>query len=122
MMELNFHQLRIFFTVAQRGSFSRAARELAISQPAVSAQVRQLEDDLGLVLIDRSGHRVGLTEAGEAVASYAQRIFGTSEELLAAVAALRDAQDSNTIGSNSEDQAELGRQADVSSLNQEMAS
>src|SRR5206468_4129088 len=99
------------------------ARELAISQPAVSAQVRQLEADLGLLLIDRSGHRVGLTEAGKSVASHAQRIFGTSEELLAAVAVLRDtADDRATSGLSTEDQAELDRQAEASSLNEEMAS
>ncbi len=97
MTELNFHQLRIFFMVAQLRSFSRAARELAISQPAVSAQVRQFEEDLGLLLIDRAGHRVGLTEAGKTVASYAQRIFDTSDELLTEVMALQHPPSSECI-------------------------
>jgi len=90
MTELNFHQLRIFYMVAQRRSFSRAARELKISQPAVSAQVRQFEEDLQLVLIDRSRHRVGLTDAGRTVVNYAERIFGMSDELVARLGALRD--------------------------------
>src|SRR2546423_12936327 len=88
MTELNFHQLRIFSMVAQFHSFSRAARELAISQPAVSVQVRQLEDGLGMALIDRARHQVTLTEAGRTVAAYAERIFGMSEEMLVAVQAL----------------------------------
>jgi DNA-binding transcriptional LysR family regulator len=90
MTELNFHQLRIFSMVAQLGSFSRAARKLEISQPAVSAQVRQLEEELGLVLIDRANHRVGLTEAGRSIAGYAERIFAMSEELLVTADRLRN--------------------------------
>jgi LysR family transcriptional regulator, low CO2-responsive transcriptional regulator len=90
MSELNFHQLRIFSVVAQHKSFSRAARELKISQPAVSAQVRQFEEDLGVVLIDRVKHRVGLTDAGRTVTSYAQRIFSIADEMIDSVESLRD--------------------------------
>jgi DNA-binding transcriptional LysR family regulator len=90
MAELNFHQLRIFFAVARLRSFSRAARELKISQPAVSSQVRQFEEDLGVVLIDRISRRVELTEAGRTVAEYAQRVFTISDEMLEALESLRD--------------------------------
>ena len=107
--------------VAQLGSFSRAAREIGISQPAVSAQVRQLEEDLGLVLIDRSGHRVRLTEAGECVASYARRIFGTSDELLTALAALREARDAAAEADLSGEGPGADSQAQASSRD-EMAS
>ncbi|HZT06305.1 MAG TPA: LysR substrate-binding domain-containing protein [Chloroflexota bacterium] len=101
MTELNFHQLRIFYMVAQLRSFSRAARQLAISQPAVSAQVRQFEEDLGLVLVDRTKHRVGLTDAGRSVAAYAQRIFGMSDELAATIDRLhRNLEGHLTIGAS----------------------
>jgi DNA-binding transcriptional LysR family regulator len=88
--ELNFHQLRIFFAVARLRSFSRAARELRISQPEVSSQVRQFEEDLGAVLIDRVGRRVALTDAGRTVLEHAQRIFAISDEMVEAVESLRD--------------------------------
>ncbi|MBM2811520.1 MAG: LysR family transcriptional regulator [Chloroflexi bacterium] len=90
MTELNFHQLRIFSVVAQHKSFSRAARELKISQPAVSAQVRQFEEDLGVVLIDRVKHSVDLTDAGRTVTNYAQRIFSIADQLVESVESLRD--------------------------------
>ena len=76
--------------MARQRSFSRAATELRITQPAVSAQVRQFEDDLGLVLIDRVGRRVALTDAGRTVAEYAQRVFAISDELVESVESLRD--------------------------------
>ena len=64
---LNLHQLRIFVTVAQSESFSRAADQLAMTQPAVSLQLKALETSLGLKLIERVGRRVSLTEAGEGI-------------------------------------------------------
>ncbi|MEA2641820.1 MAG: hypothetical protein QOF51_3214 [Chloroflexota bacterium] len=90
MPELNFHQLRIFAAVAQYRSFSRAARELKITQPAVSTQVRQFEEDLGIVLIDRVGRHVSLTDAGRIVAEHAQRLFDIADNMLESVESLRD--------------------------------
>ena len=85
MMSTNFHQLRIFHTVARLGSFSKAAQELAISQPAVSIQVRELESSLGCALIHRLRRGLKLTDAGQAVFSYTQRIFSLAEEMESAV-------------------------------------
>jgi len=91
-MAMNLHLLRIFATVARRKSFSRAAEELVISQPAVSKGVRQLERQLGLPLLDRSRGGVALTEAGEMVMSYAQRIFAIEDAAEVAVAQLKHAE------------------------------
>ena len=70
--------------VVEKGSFSQAAEELEISQPAVSFQIRSLEQKLGQRLLDRSGRRVSLTEPGEVVYRYARRIIGLERESLIA--------------------------------------
>jgi DNA-binding transcriptional LysR family regulator len=70
VMELR--QLEYFVTVAQEANFTRAAQRLHISQSGVSAQVRQLERELGQVLLDRSSRSVRLTEVGQAVLPYAR--------------------------------------------------
>lgn len=72
-MALNFHQLHIFFTVAEKGSFSAAAQALHMTQPAVTMQVQSLEDYFGTKLLQRSTKRIDLTEAGRALLPYAQR-------------------------------------------------
>jgi DNA-binding transcriptional LysR family regulator len=72
-------------TVVEKGSFSQAAEELEISQPAVSFQIRALEQKLGQRLLDRSGRRVSLTEAGEVVYGYARRMIGLEAEMERAV-------------------------------------
>lgn len=74
-MTLNLHLLRLFAAVAQYGSFSQAAAILYISQPAVSKGVQELERQLDSVLIDRSNHKIELTEAGRLLHYYAQQIF-----------------------------------------------
>ena len=53
-LDTNFHQLKIFDTVAKLASFSKAAHALSISQPAVSIQIRKLESDLHTILINRN--------------------------------------------------------------------
>ena len=78
---MTFHQLRIFDTVARHRSYTRAADELRLTQPAISAQVRELEQAFGLPLFERSGRQIFLTEAGRELHAYAQRIFGLVEEL-----------------------------------------
>ncbi|MFD0713670.1 selenium metabolism-associated LysR family transcriptional regulator [Paenibacillus sp. GCM10027626] len=72
-MALNFHQLHIFFTVAEKGSFSAAAASLHMTQPAVTMQVQSLEDYFGTKLFQRSTKRIELTDAGRALMPYAQR-------------------------------------------------
>ena len=83
--ELNFHQIRIFHTVARLGSFSRAAEALDISQPAVSIQVQELEKSFNIPLLHRKSRGLQLTEAGEIVYGYAQRIFSLSSEMQGAI-------------------------------------
>jgi LysR family transcriptional activator of glutamate synthase operon len=62
---MELRQLAYFEAVASRGSFSRAAQQLRIAQPAVSAQIRRLETELGTPLLERTTRRVALTHAGE---------------------------------------------------------
>ncbi|RJE90572.1 LysR family transcriptional regulator [Paenibacillus sp. 1011MAR3C5] len=71
-MALNFHQLHIFYTVAERGSFSAAAQALHMTQPAVTMQVQSLEDYFGTKLLLRSTKKIDLTEAGRALLPYAK--------------------------------------------------
>jgi DNA-binding transcriptional LysR family regulator len=64
-------RLRVFAALARQHSFSKAAQELSISQPAVSRHVADLENDLGVVLVNRGSKSVELTSAGEYLAQYA---------------------------------------------------
>src|SRR6185312_159969 len=75
--------LRSFFAVARHGGFTAGARALHVSQPTVTAQVRALEETYGIELFVRSGRRVALTAAGEALYAIAERIFEQEEEALA---------------------------------------
>jgi DNA-binding transcriptional LysR family regulator len=79
-------QLAAFCAVVERGSFSQAAERLGVTQPAVSLQVRALEERLGRKLLDRSGRRVEPTEAGRVLYRNAQRLLAVEEQLLAEVA------------------------------------
>ncbi|MFC6331272.1 selenium metabolism-associated LysR family transcriptional regulator [Paenibacillus septentrionalis] len=72
-MPLNFHQLHIFHTVADRGSFSAAAQALYMTQPAVTMQVQSLEEYFGTKLFMRSTKKIELTEAGKVLLPYAKR-------------------------------------------------
>lgn len=69
---MELRQLEYLVAVAEQGSFTKAAEMLHVAQPGVSAQIRQLERELGLDLIDRSGRRIRPTEAGGAVLPYAR--------------------------------------------------
>src|SRR5437879_12406603 len=89
MRTLNLHQLATFQVVAKHCSFVRAAEELHFSQPAVSAQIRQLEDTLGVKLFDQIGRKTHLTHAGEELYVYSQKIFSVIDEALEAMEALR---------------------------------
>src|SRR5210317_1766106 len=89
-MRMDFRKLEIFAAVADNCSFSRAAQQLHMAQPAVSIAVRKLEESLGLQLLDRSGRDVMLTIEGEEVLRRARRILQESSELLATSSSLRD--------------------------------
>lgn len=86
---MELRQLEYLVAVAEEANFTRAAHRVHITQSGVSAQIRQLEQDLGATLIDRSGRTATLTEAGKAAVGYAR-------EMLAAAAALRQSVDEVT--------------------------
>ena len=83
---MDTRQLHAFCAVVERKSFSQAAERLGVTQPAVSLQVRALEERLGRRLLDRSGRRVEPTEAGRTLYRNAQRLLAIEEQLLAEVA------------------------------------
>jgi LysR family transcriptional activator of nhaA len=82
---LNFHHLRYFWTVARKGGVRKAAEELGVSQPSISAQLKVLEEALGERLFRRSGRNLVLTETGQIALSYADEIFSAGRELVNAV-------------------------------------
>lgn len=91
-MHVTLRQLRVFESVARHLSHTRAARELHLSQPAVSMQVRQLEDAVGLPLFEKLGKRIHLTEAGREMFHYSQTIgqqLREAEEVMTALKGVR---------------------------------
>jgi DNA-binding transcriptional LysR family regulator len=89
---MELRQLRTFELLARTGSFTGVARELSISQPAVSAQIQALEQELGLRLLDRLPRGVRLTAAGEVLLGYARRMLNLEAEAAAAMLEQRGAQ------------------------------
>src|SRR5258706_11191415 len=83
---MDFDQLITFLEVAKLGSFSRAGQKVFRSQSAVSAQIRQLEQEYGDRLLDRSGKDVTLTPAGRVLLAYAERLTQLRDESKLAVA------------------------------------
>ncbi|MFK7857634.1 MAG: LysR family transcriptional regulator [Granulosicoccus sp.] len=81
-------RLQVFHIVAGVLSFTRAAEILHMTQPAVTHQIRQLEEELNARLFDRSNNRISLTAAGEQVLEYAERIIGLYGEMSESVKAL----------------------------------
>jgi LysR family transcriptional activator of nhaA len=78
---MNYHHLLYFWTVVREGSISKASEKLRISSPAISAQLRSLEEGFGEKLLRRSGRNLVLTEMGRTVFSYAEDIFALGREL-----------------------------------------
>ncbi len=89
---VTLRQLRTFKTVADLSSFSLAAQRLKLSQPSISYQVKELEQNLGLPLLDRLGKRVQLTEAGTLLYSYARRMLDVLDEATVAIEEMRGIQ------------------------------
>jgi LysR family transcriptional activator of nhaA len=77
---LNYHHLLYFWIIAREGSMKRACEELNLSQPALSAQLRALEEALGEKLFNRMGRSLVLTEMGQVAYRYAQEIFSLGQE------------------------------------------
>ncbi|NIC06287.1 LysR substrate-binding domain-containing protein [Billgrantia bachuensis] len=84
---MNLHLLRIFVSVVEAGSFSRAAEALKISQPAVSKAVRELESQLETPLLDRQGRSFKPSEPGHALYDYGRSIFALEREAQETLAA-----------------------------------
>lgn len=87
MKHLNYRHLHYFWSVAKEGHLTRAAEQLHVSQSALSAQIRQLEDQVGQPLFTREGRALHLTELGRVVLAYADAIFALGSELVSAVSA-----------------------------------
>ena len=87
---MTFEDLRVFSTVAAERSFSKAARKLRRTQPAVSQAIRRLEQATGERLVDRSSRDGTLTDAGTLLLDYAQRLLRLADEASGAVTELRD--------------------------------
>jgi LysR family hydrogen peroxide-inducible transcriptional activator len=87
---MNLRDLRYLVSLADLKHFGRAADRCAVSQPTLSAQLKKLEDYLGVALIERQPRNVSLTPVGEAVVSRARRILQDSDDILEIARASRD--------------------------------
>ncbi len=85
---MDFDQLATFLEVAKHSSFSRAAEKRFRTQPAVSAQIRALEEEIGAKLFDRSGGKVALTQAGKLFVAYAEEAMASRKSAVERIAEL----------------------------------
>lgn len=86
---MDFQQLKTFLEVWRQKSFSRAAEKLRITQPAVSAQIRSLEREVGERLFDRKGGKITFTAAGRVFEPFAEHVLGAQRHMLMMVAEQR---------------------------------
>ena len=92
-LELNPKQLRVFYHVGRHLSFTKAAQELFVTQPAVAMQVKALEHACGCQLVVRRNSRLELTEAGATLFVYSERLVGVLEEAEQAILKLEEARE-----------------------------
>jgi DNA-binding transcriptional LysR family regulator len=85
---LDSRQLRAFATLARSGSFTQTARELHLTQSAISHSMKALEADVGCRLLDRLSKKVVLTQAGEQLLAHAEKILGEMDNARASLAHL----------------------------------
>ncbi len=95
---MDLQNLNIFIQVAELKSFTKAGQKLGYSQPTVSFQIKQLEEQLGTKLFDRIGHTVTLTEQGRTALEYAQTICRMSEEMVQSASHSREVRGIIKIG------------------------
>lgn len=95
---MELRTLQLFLEVADQKNFTRAGEKLGYSQPTVSFQIKQLERELGVVLFDRIGHTVTLTDAGRDALTYAQQICALSQEMAQAAEAPRQVSGTVRLG------------------------
>lgn len=82
---MDFHQLRIFIEVARQKNFSKAADSIYLTQPTVSSHIKALEEEIGVLLFDRTQRELQLTQAGKILFQYAQQLLSIKEEAFFAV-------------------------------------
>ena len=85
MERLNYHHLHYFWVTAREGGIARASAKLHLSQPSISAQIKQLEEALGVKLFQKHGRNLVLTDVGRTVHHYADEIFSAGRDLLEVV-------------------------------------
>ncbi len=86
---LNFNQFRVFYSVAKHLNYTRAAAELFISQPAVTAQMKAFEEYCGFKVFKKRGRKNWLTDEGRALLEYASKIFGLEKDIESAIDDMR---------------------------------
>jgi len=89
LRRLSLRQLTVFLEAARQMSFARAAEALHLTQPAISMQIRQLEDAAGLPLFERTGKKLSLTQAGELFRHHAARALGELQDAEQALSTLK---------------------------------
>jgi LysR family transcriptional regulator, low CO2-responsive transcriptional regulator len=89
MLHLTFRQIQIFDAVARHLSYSRAAEELHLTQPAVSMQMRELEENVGLAMLEQIGKKIFLTQAGEELHRRSRDILVRLDETRAALESMK---------------------------------
>lgn len=86
---MDYALLRAFLAVAREGNLTRAATQLHVTQPAVSLQIKNLQEMLGVALFTRTSHGLLLTRDGEALLPHAERALSAASDMTRAAAALR---------------------------------
>ena len=84
---MELRQLRYFVAVAEEGNISRAAKRIFLTQPALSRQIKALEDEIGQCLLERQAHSIRLTPVGEALLREARELLQHAEQVLERVRA-----------------------------------
>jgi len=87
---MDIKQLQYFAEVAKQRSFTRASQVLHVSQPSISKMIKSLEEELGVVLLDRTERKLELTDAGQLVYEHAQSILQMMDDLVASLDELRN--------------------------------
>ena len=95
VLPFTLQQLRIFKAIASEKSFTQAAEILFVSQPSLSKQIKTLENHLGILLLNRTGNKISLTEAGNVFLQYSERILALCEESCRALNDLKDGERGN---------------------------
>jgi len=97
MLPFTLQQLRILKAIATEQNFTKASESIYLSQPSLSKQIRRLEENLNMVLINREHNRISLTRNGEVFLQYAERILALGEESCRALVDLKNGERGNLI-------------------------